>query len=154
MTWWLKYFYPSAFALILVGEGLWFGLFGKPPLLPFLSTVYGVWKPLLLFCVVVGIAIFLVVLQGLPLKRVRMDDESLYISNYLREIRMPLSGMAHVSELLGWRQGNRVTITFRNDTPFGRTITFMPPISWAHSSWTGRGTFDPIVGELRAHIRD
>jgi hypothetical protein len=83
-----------------------------------------------------------------------MDAEALIISNYFREIRVPLSDMEKVSEDRGLRQVNRVTITFRHDTSFGRRIVFMPPFSWANAGWIfSRGKQDPIVRELRALIR-
>jgi hypothetical protein len=144
-TWWIKYFNPFAFALVMVGQGLWFGLIRRPPVL---STDSGAWQLLVLFCIVAAFLTFLVAWQGLQLKRVRMDDEALHISNYFREIHVPLSNMEHVSEFLGQRQGNRVTITLRDDTPFGRKIVFVPPFSWSR-----RGKVDPVVGELRALIR-
>jgi hypothetical protein len=142
-TWWIKYLTPFAFALAMVGQGLWFGL-----VRPVLSTAGGAWQLLVLFCIVATLLTFLVAWQGLQLKQVRMDDEALYISNYFQEIRVPLSNMEHVSEFLGVRQGNRVTITLRDDTPFGRKVVFMPPFSWSR-----RGRVDPVVGELRARIR-
>jgi len=83
---------------------------------------------------------------GFSLKRVRMDAEALYVSNYLREIRIPLSDVQHVSEILGRRHWNRVTITLRCDTPFGRKIDFLPASSRA-------GRRDAVVGELNALIR-
>ena len=122
--------------------GLWFFLFDRPPVL---SAVTEVWSLGALYCVVTGLLTFLVAWQGLQLKSVRIDDEALYVSNLFREIRIPLSEMKHVSEFLGWRQGNRVTITLRSNTPFGRKIVFLP-----RSSTPGRA--DPIVHELRAFI--
>jgi hypothetical protein len=145
-TWWIKYLNPSAFALVMIGQGVWLGVILYRP--PLVSSVSGAWQLLVLFCIVATLLTFLIAWQGLPLKRVRMDDEALYISNYFREIRVPLSNMEHVSEFLGRRQGNRVTITLRDDTPFGREVVFMPPLSWSR-----RGKVDPVVGELRALIR-
>jgi hypothetical protein len=144
-TWWIKYFNPGVLALVMVGLGLWFGLVNRPPVL---STVSGAWQLLILFCLVAALLTFLVAWQGLQLKRVRMDDDALYISNYFREIRVPLTDMERVSELSGSRQGNRVTITLRCDTPFGRQIVFLAPFSRSR-----RGKVDPVVGELRALIR-
>lgn len=143
-TWWIKYFIPSTFALSMSAGGLWFFLFDRPPVL---SAVTGVWSLEALYCVAIGLLTFLVAWQGLPLKRVRMDDEALYVSNLFREIRIPLSEMQHVSEFLGWRQGNRVTITLRSNTPLGRNVVFLP-----RSSRPGRA--DPIVKELRALIHN
>jgi hypothetical protein len=147
-TWWIKYFIPAAFALSMVGMGLWWTFI--EPLLPGDSSA---WSLLLLFCIVIVLGTFLIAWQGLALKRVRMDDDALFVSNGFREFRIPLSEMERVSEYLDTAkyhrygpQGNRVTITVRSDTPFGRKIVFLPA-----SSRPGKA--DPVVRELKALIR-
>lgn len=76
------------------------------------------------------------------LKRVRLDDKHIHVSNYLREISIPLNLIADVSEI---RRINihPVTIHFRKDTHFGRSITFMPTIRF-FALWSSH----PIVAEL------
>ncbi|MBN2193607.1 MAG: hypothetical protein JW751_12390 [Polyangiaceae bacterium] len=59
-----------------------------------------------------------------PLKRVRMNDRELWISNFRREIVVPLTEVADVTQD-SWN--HLTTITFRSDTPFGRSIRMMPP---------------------------
>ena len=77
------------------------------------------------------------------LKRVRMDDEFLYISNYHKEIQIALRDVSGVSE-------NRfvnihpITVEFSRCTKFGDRIVFMPTTRW----WGGWKSH-PIVAELR-----
>lgn len=61
----------------------------------------------------------------IPLKRVRRDGINLYISNYFREIRVPLAAVGEVAENR-WIDHHPVTIRFRRPTGFGERITFMP----------------------------
>jgi hypothetical protein len=81
------------------------------------------------------------------LKRVRIDDEALYISNYLKEVRVPLRDIAEVSENR-WVNIHPVTIEFRSDTEFGRSIMFMPQMRWSFG-WSSH----PVVAELREAAR-
>jgi len=80
------------------------------------------------------------------LKRVRIDGRTLYISNYLREIALPLNIVEHVSE-------NRainirpVTLYFRRATDFGNKILFMPK---ARMMWFWHS--HPVVGEIRQMV--
>ncbi|MBN2191821.1 MAG: hypothetical protein JW751_03310 [Polyangiaceae bacterium] len=59
-----------------------------------------------------------------PLKRVRMNDRELRISNFRREIVVPLTEVADVTQD-SWN--HLTTIAFRSDTPFGHSIRVMPP---------------------------
>lgn len=65
-----------------------------------------------------------------PLKRVDLDGNTLIISNFLREIRVPLSEVSNVVE---WRGINPtpIVLTLRSETPFGTKITFTPKREWA-----------------------
>jgi hypothetical protein len=64
---------------------------------------------------------------GAPLKAVRVDDEALYISNFRREVRVPLAEVESVA-VEGWSTSQVVKIAFRSDTPVGRKIVFMPKL--------------------------
>ena len=79
----------------------------------------------------------------LPLKAVEMDDEALYISNFVREIRVPFRDLEDVRQGF-WMARQRVMIRFRTRTEFGQRIVFMPTLRWF-------ALYDshPIVGELR-----
>ena len=81
------------------------------------------------------------------LKQVRIDDEALYISNYLKEVRVPLREIAEVSENR-WVNIHPVTIEFQRDTEFGRSVVFMPKMRW-FGGWSSH----PVVAELREAAR-
>src|SRR5881409_246355 len=63
------------------------------------------------------------------LKRVRMDDKALDISNYSTEIAVPLVNVAQVSENR-WVNIHPVTIEFHAATEFGSRVVFMPKVRW------------------------
>ena len=77
------------------------------------------------------------------LKRVRMDDSSLYISNYVREVRVPLLQVRAVTENR-WINIHPVAIEFRAATAFGDRVVFMPKLRW-FASWSSH----PVVEEIR-----
>jgi hypothetical protein len=115
--------------------GLWIGSVGaNPPPAPMKWIFLAMW--------VLGTALFLWLLA--PLKKVRIDGTSLYVSNYRREITVPLSEIESVSENW-WMNHHPVTIHLRHETPFGRRITFIPQFR-LQLFWRSH----PIVAELRA----
>jgi hypothetical protein len=77
------------------------------------------------------------------LKEVRADDRSIYVSSYLKEISVPVGMIEDITENR-WFSHRPVTIRFRCDTEFGRTITFMPKRQLM-APWRSH----PVVGELR-----
>ncbi len=77
------------------------------------------------------------------LKRVRIDSKNLYISNFRREIVVPLSNLMDVTENR-WINIHPVTLHFRMPTDFGQTISFMPTARF-FAIWSAH----PIVAELR-----
>jgi len=87
---------------------------------------------------------FSMALWCFPLKRVAVDDDSIYVSNYLQEIQLPLSAIMAVKENR-WLKLHPVTIEFNRDTTFGRRIMFMPTIRFFTIGWLSH----PIVEELR-----
>jgi hypothetical protein len=76
------------------------------------------------------------------LKRVRIDADYLYLSNYLSEIRVPLKSVETVTEIR-WINIHPVTVRFRSLTEFGSSITFMPKARLF--GWSSH----PVVDELR-----
>ncbi|MBN1532005.1 MAG: hypothetical protein JXA20_05025 [Spirochaetes bacterium] len=80
------------------------------------------------------------------LKRVAMDDQYLYISNYLREIRVRRDQIVKVTENR-WINIHPVTVYFRSATEFGDRIVFMPTVR-AFAFFSSH----PIVAELRSTI--
>ena len=77
-----------------------------------------------------------------PLKRVRADDRALYVSNYLKEISVPVGLIDRVTENR-WINIHPVTIHLSADTEFGRKIVFMPKARMA-LVWRRH----PVVGEI------
>lgn len=77
------------------------------------------------------------------LKRVRMDDRALYISNYSTEIVVPLRDIAEVTENR-WINIHPVTVKFHRATEFGSQIVFMPK-----ARWFGFWSSHPVVGQIR-----
>ena len=77
------------------------------------------------------------------LKKVSVDDDFLYVSNYLKEISIPLSDIYDVTENV-WLGAHPVTIHLRAPSEFGDKIVFMPtarffPFFSSH----------PVVSELK-----
>jgi hypothetical protein len=78
------------------------------------------------------------------LKRVRVDSKNLYISNYRREISIPVTMIADVTENR-WINIHPVTVHFHSVTEFGQKITFMPTVRY-FTLWSSH----PVVAELRS----
>jgi hypothetical protein len=130
-TFWTKLIFPP----------VWISGFGTGTVLLWLSdrvdtqmkfVFLGVW--------VLGTTFILWTSAGL--KRVRMDERQLYVSNYLREICVPFSEITDVRQNR-WLNSRPITIYFRDAAEFGGKVTFMP--KWSIQFWR----FDPVVGELR-----
>jgi hypothetical protein len=78
------------------------------------------------------------------LKRVRLDGQQLLLSNYVREICIPISAIIDVRQNF-WLKSRPITIYFGGATKFGNQATFIP-------KWRLRIRFwreDPVVDELR-----
>jgi hypothetical protein len=76
------------------------------------------------------------------LKRVGVDDRYLYVSNYLREIQIPLNDIEAVRENR-WINIHPIVVRFKQNSVFGRKITFMPKTRFI--SWRTH----PVVAELK-----
>ncbi len=85
--------------------------------------------------------------SGWRLRRVSVDGDSLRISNYFREIRVPLR---EVEAIAGgrWPNQQRITIVFRAQTEFGRKIVFQPQSVMLYPRQE-----HPAAEELRAIVR-
>jgi hypothetical protein len=79
----------------------------------------------------VGVLLFWIAGAGLMwwhcarLKVVHVDDNFLYVSNFLKEIAVPLSDICDVTESL-WSNVHPVTIHLKSPSEFGNKIVFMP----------------------------
>ena len=77
------------------------------------------------------------------LKKVSVDDRFLYVSNYIKEIAVPLTEIYDVTENV-WINIHPVTIHLKFPSEFGDKIRFMPKtrfFAWFSSH--------PIVNELK-----
>jgi hypothetical protein len=104
-----------------------------------LSAGRVLWEAVLLPGGVLGFLLWFAVSR----KTVQMDDRFLYVSVFRRVSQIPLDQIARVTEAIGMRD-RAVTVRFRNETPFGRTITFTPTLVFGREP-------HPIVSELSRH---
>ena len=122
---------------------LWSGGFGVGTVAMFLSSKPEVQATRWQFAAiwVVGTAVIWWICARL--KRVEFDGRTLIISNYRDDIQVPVGEIVDVKQnrLLNLRP---VTLTFRKETLFGRTVTFMPRVSFRLFSE------DEIVARLRS----
>jgi hypothetical protein len=104
----------------------------QPPQLKFVFLV--VW--------VLGSAFILWASAGL--KRVRIAEHHLQVSNYVREICIPFTAITDVKQNR-WINSRPITIYFRDATEFGDRVTFMPKQRFRILFWH----VDPVVNELK-----
>ncbi len=77
------------------------------------------------------------------IKRLQVDDEALYVSNYWSEVRIPLVEVSHFTRSR-WINPATVTIHLRDMSPYGERIVFIPKARWFPFG------SHPIVTELQA----
>lgn len=133
-TFFLKIILPASLAAIALAAllMLFFGTARENlPLLVF---------PLIFFALALP-AMFLTVMRY---KKVLIDDAFLYVSNYRREIAIPVSEIENVTETK-WIRTRPVTIHLKNDSEFGRKIVFTPKLD-AFRVFAD----NPLVGELKS----
>jgi hypothetical protein len=83
---------------------------------------------------------------ALSIKRVRLSDGAILVSNYFNEWRVPFGLIESVSQSR-WVQNRPVTIRLRADVGCGTTVKFLPPHRWfLFRFWRE----DPVVAQLRA----
>lgn len=84
-------------------------------------------KHLLFWAFLLSLLSALSIFEYLPLKTVYMDEKFLYISGYIREIRVPLSEIETVKGIC-LRNHIKVSITLKEASEFGRKIKFIAGI--------------------------
>jgi hypothetical protein len=135
----MKYVFPALWiGLFGLGTcGLWLGAFhgrnGDPPL------EWMKWLFLVAWLVGTG---FILWSCG-RLKRVQVDDEALYVSNYWSEVRVPFTEVSHFAQSFLSRPPT-VTVHLRSVSPVGERVVFIPKFRWVVF-----GTH-PIISELQA----
>jgi hypothetical protein len=100
----------------------------------FVNLFWGVW--FLLW--------FLSLWWSFRLKRIAVDGDSIYVSDFLRSVKLPLSGILAITENRSIK-AHPVTIEFAGATPWGHYVKFMPKIRFLVPHWISH----PIVAELR-----
>ncbi|HEY2895522.1 MAG TPA: hypothetical protein VGJ12_00180 [Gemmatimonadaceae bacterium] len=115
------------------GEVIYNGVKGAAP--PFIGyELFAVWLAgsalILWFC--------------MSLRRVRLTDDALLVSNYISEWRIPFAMIEGVSQDR-WVNLRPITIRLCADVGCGRSVKFMPPLRWLLLFWRE----DPEVAELR-----
>ena len=85
--------------------------------------------------------------SGIRLKEVSVDDDFLYVSNYLKEISVPLSQIYDVTENV-WVNSHPVTIHLNSPSEFGDKIVFMPT-----TRFFAFFSSHPVVKELKELAR-
>lgn len=76
-------------------------------------------------------------------KRVSIDEQFLYVSNYFNEIAIPFSDIGDVTQN-PWSNNQHVTIRFKVPNEFGGAIVFMPRFRFF--PFAGR---HPVVDRLK-----
>ena len=127
----------QTFIMKVVFPIAWITGFGLGTLLLWVNDLDDKWQ--FLFAWIAGTGFILWGCAGL--KKVQLGYDRLYISNYLRQIEVPLHEIESVTENR-WINLHPVTIHFRNPTEFGRKVTFMPTVRIF--GWTSH----PVVNEL------
>jgi hypothetical protein len=139
-TFFAKVVMPCAAIVILSGVilGIFFGMSGEKSLPLSLRFMF------LALPVVAATILYWTVMKYMA---VSIADNFLYVSNYMKEISIPLSNVEDVTEIV-WLRGHPVTIHLKTGSEFGKKITFMPQTR-------GFNFFSshPVVAELKELAR-
>ena len=119
---------------------LWIGGFGLVAMKSMHAADPKAWPPVFVMWIVSSGFIYW---NCVRLKKVSIDDQFLYVSNYLQEIAIPFSFIGDVTENR-WMSTHPVTIHFKSPTEFGDEIVFMPKVSWIPSL-----SPHPVVARLK-----
>jgi len=116
----------QTFLMKFIFPVFWISIWGTGTLMMFLTGVDDPkappkWLFLILWIVITPFLYW----TCMRLKEVSVDDNFLYVSNYLKEIAIPLSEIQDVTENV-WVNLHPVTIHLRSSSEFGDKIVFMP----------------------------
>lgn len=129
----------------VVLPALWIPIFGLGTLGMFLGTFEGGQHPppkwIFLFGWLAGCAF--IYWNSVRLKEVSVDEDFLYVSNYLKEVVIPLSEIEDVTENV-WVNIHPVTIRLKSPSEFGDKIVFMPT-----ARYFAFFSSHPVVAELK-----
>jgi hypothetical protein len=82
---------------------------------------------------------------SLSIKRVRLSDGAILVSNHFNEWRVPFALIESVSQNR-WLKHRPVTIRLRADVGCGTSVKFLPPHRWGLFRFWRE---DPVVAQLR-----
>lgn len=131
-----------------VFPAMWIPVFGFAVVMMFLGGIKSedfLAKWAFLFVWLVGIAI--ICWSCVRLKDVSVDENFLYVSNYFKEVSIPLSEIYDVTENV-WVNIHPVTIHLKSPSDFGDKIVFMPK----HRVFAFFGSH-PVVNQLKKLAR-
>ena len=131
----------------IVLPAFWIPCFSFAPISIFILSDEGPQSPdawIFLFVWIAGSAFLL--WDSVRLKVVNVDENFLYVSNYLKEIAIPLSEIYDVTENV-WLNTHPVTIHLKKPSEFGGRIVFMPKTRFSFFS------SHPVVKELKQLAR-
>jgi len=136
------YFYKILFARA------WIGVFSIGTVFLFFAAITGDTSaqnvlPMFLFGLIVGASFIYWAL--VRLKKVTLDDDILLISDFKKEIAIPLRNVERVTGSI-LISPELVWLHLRLPTEFGNTVIFMPPMRWFPFSK------HPIVRQLQRRI--
>jgi hypothetical protein len=132
----------------IIFPAIWIPLWGFGTLMMFLGELEGADPPpkwVFLFAWIAGFAFLY--WTCIRLKEVSVDDNFLYVSNYLKEVSIPLSEIDDVTENV-WINIHPVTIHLNSPSEFGDKIIFMPTVRFFAFF-----SSHPVVNELKKLAR-
>jgi hypothetical protein len=132
----------QTFLMKIIFPALWIPLFGLGAVTVLFIPSKGEF-PMIIPLIMWVAGSFFIYWTCIRLKAVRVDENFLYVSNYLKEISIPLAQIYDVTENL-WINIHPVTIHLKTPSEFGEKIVFMPTLryfAWFQSH--------PIVDELK-----
>ena len=127
------------FAAVAIGVSVWKG--------PLRGSDHGIPSdPFTWALVLIWLGVLPTIGTTLKLKQVRIDSTTLYVSNYFKEISVPLGNVKDVTEKRRTAY-HPVTVHFRSATDFGNEVAFMP----GDQGFGGFGQWrpHPIVDEIK-----
>lgn len=146
-AWLVKFIGPASFVIgAIVFAGMFY--FGMSAGL-YREMFHGGLSPTLvnLFWGMRSLGTLLAPWRGYGLKHIAVDGNSIYISDYFREAKLPLGDILEVSENR-WIDLHPITIEFASSAPWSHYIRFMPKIRPLVPQWFPH----PVAAELRDMI--
>ena len=102
----------------------------------------------------VGLAVFWILASAyifwycLRLKKVRQVGDTLYVSDFSKEVSIPAMQVASATESR-WDKNRLITIHLKSPCEFGDSIPFIPVMNWAMTPFKEH----PVLTELRTALK-